>query len=225
MPALAFVLTENITDFASTDADVACGGIGELTDVTVKLGGKALAETHDLGVGLAVGVKVGAALCTAHGESGQGIFEYLLEAEELNDGKVDRGVETNAALVRPDSGVELYTVAAVDMGNTPVVNPGNTEHDNTLGLYETLDEACLLPLGMFIDNKLKTLEHFTNRLQKFGLVGVTLFYGCVDSFKILICDHGTSLLANIYHGVYLWVCCGERRMRRNSSCCLYRILF
>jgi hypothetical protein len=36
--------------------------------VAIQLGHKALAETHDLGVGLALGVEVGAALAAAHGQ-------------------------------------------------------------------------------------------------------------------------------------------------------------
>ena len=39
-----------------------------------------LAETHDFGIGFALGVKVGAALSAAHGQAGEGIFEALLEA-------------------------------------------------------------------------------------------------------------------------------------------------
>lgn len=51
----------------------------------------------------------------AHGEGGEGVLEDLLEAQELDDGQGDSGVETKAALVGSDSLVELHAVAAVDL--------------------------------------------------------------------------------------------------------------
>ena len=53
--------------------------------------------TH-LSVGLALGVEVGATLSTAHGETGKRVLEDLLEAEELDDGKVHSGVKTETTL-------------------------------------------------------------------------------------------------------------------------------
>ena len=183
------VLAEHVADFTCANTDVACGSIGELADVTIELSHKALAETHNLCVGLALGVKVGAALAAAHGESGQGVLQNLLEAEELNNGKVYRGVETQTALVGADCGVELYAEAAVYMGNTIVVNPGNAEHNHAFGLYETLDEAGLFPFGVLVNDELKALENFFNSLKELGLVGVTLLNVSENSAKILVSDH------------------------------------
>ena len=45
----------------------------------------------------------------------RGVFEDLLEAQELDDAQVDRGMEPQAALVGADGGVELHPVAAVDL--------------------------------------------------------------------------------------------------------------
>ena len=157
--------------------------------MTVKLGNEALAEAHDLGIGFAVGVKVGAALAAAHGESGQGILEDLLKAEELNDGKVDRGMEAKAALVRSDSGVELYTVAAVDLNLAVVVNPGNAEHDNALGLYETLNKAGCFPFGMLGNDELEALEDLFDCLKELGLTGMVFLNVSKDALKILVSNH------------------------------------
>ena len=168
------VLAEHVSNFACADADVACGSVGELADVTVQLGHEALAETHNFCIGLALRVKVGAALAAAHGQSCQGVLEDLLEAEELYNGEVDRGMEAQAALVRSDSGVELDAVAAVDLDLAVVVNPGNAEGDDALGLYKALDEACLLPLGVLVNDELEALKYFTNCLKEFGLVGIAL---------------------------------------------------
>jgi hypothetical protein len=56
-------------------------------DVLAELGHEALAEAHDLGVGLALGVEVRAALAAADGQRGEGVLEDLLEAEELDDAR------------------------------------------------------------------------------------------------------------------------------------------
>jgi len=157
--------------------------------VTVQLGHEALAETHNFCIGLALRVKVGAALAAAHGQSGQGVLEDLLEAEELDNGEVDGGMEAQAALVRSDSGIELNAVAAVDLDLAVVVNPGNAEGDDALGLYKALDEACLLPLGVLVNDELQALKYLADCLKKLGLVGIALFDGVIDSLKILVCNH------------------------------------
>ena len=106
--------------------------------MAVQLGHKALAETHDLGVGLALRVKVGAALTAAHGQGGEGVFEDLLKAEEFHYGEIDRRMEAQTALVRADGGVELDAVAAVDPGHTVVVDPGDAEFYHALRFDKAL---------------------------------------------------------------------------------------
>ena len=137
----ALVLAEQIADLTAANANITGGHVGVGADVAVQLGHKALAETHDLGIRLAVGVKVSAALAAAHGQAGQAVLEALLKAQELQDRQVDRGVETQAALVGTDGRVELDAVAAVDLDLASVIDPGHTEHDDALGLDKALDQA------------------------------------------------------------------------------------
>lgn len=66
-----------------------------------------IAELADFVVGLALGVEVSTTLATAHHQASQGVFEDLLEAEELENGQVDRGVEAESTLVRAEGRVEL----------------------------------------------------------------------------------------------------------------------
>ena len=73
------------------------------------------AEPADLRVRLALGVKVRAALAAAHVQAGEGVLEDLLEPEELEDGEVDRRVETETALVRAEDRRELDAEAVVDL--------------------------------------------------------------------------------------------------------------
>ena len=59
------------------------------TDILVQLHHKSLTEAHNLGIALASRREVGAALTSAHGQSGKRILESLLEAEELQYAEVD----------------------------------------------------------------------------------------------------------------------------------------
>ena len=183
----ALVLAEEVRDLASADTDVARRNVRELADVAVKLGHKALAEAHDFGVGLALGVKVGAALAAAHGERGQRVFEYLLKAEELDNGEVDRRMEAKPALVGTYGGVVLHAVAAVDLHLAAVVHPWDAELDDAFGLDEALDKPGLLPFGVLVDDQLQRLEDLAHGLKEFRLVPVAALHICVHSLQIFVC--------------------------------------
>ena len=81
----ASVLAKQVADFAATNADVTGGHVAVFADVTVQFGHKGLAEAHDFGIRLALRVEVGAALAATDGQAGEGVFEDLLEAQELDD--------------------------------------------------------------------------------------------------------------------------------------------
>ena len=170
----ALVLAEHVRDLATADAQVTGGNVGVGADVPAKLGHEALAEAHDLCVGLALGVKVGAALAAAHGQRGQAVLENLLEAEELEHAEVDRLVEAQAALVGAKRAVELNAETAVDVHLALVVCPGDAEHDDALGLDDALEELCLLILGVCLDDGLEGLENLGHGLDELRLVGVFL---------------------------------------------------
>lgn len=65
--------------------------------------------------------------------SGQGILEDLLETEEFQDGQIHTGMETEAALVRSQGGIELHTVTAVDLQLVLVILPDHAELNHALG--------------------------------------------------------------------------------------------
>ena len=190
----ALVLAEQIADLAAADADITGGAVHELADVAVQLGHKALAEAHHFHVALAVGVKVRAALAAAHGQGGQAVLEGLLEAQELQDALIDRGMEAQAALVGADGAVELHAVAAVHLHLTGIVHPRHTEGDDALRLHQALDQTGLLVLGVLFHNGLDALQHLAHSLQKLGLVGVALFQTLVNALQVFIRQHNRILL-------------------------------
>ena len=127
---------------------------------------------HDLVVGLALGVKVGAALAAAHGKGGQAVLEDLLQTQELEHTQGDRRVKAQAALVGSNGRVELDAVTAVDLNLALIVDPGNTEHDDALGLDEALQQGGLLVLGVGVERRLDGAEDLGRGLDELRLLGI-----------------------------------------------------
>ena len=168
----ALVLTEHVGNLAAANAQVAGGNVGVGANVAIELSHEGLAEVHDLVVGLALGVKVGAALAAAHGKGGQAVLEDLLQAQELEHAQGDRWVKAQAALVGSNGRVELDTVTAVDLNLALVVNPGNTEHDDALGLDEALQQGGLLILRVGVERRLDGAENLGRGLDELRLLGI-----------------------------------------------------
>jgi hypothetical protein len=76
--------------------------------------------------------------------SGQGILEDLFEAQELQDGQVHGGVQTETALVWAEGRVKLHPVAAIDLDLVLVVLPDDTELDDALGDGDDLEGSLVL---------------------------------------------------------------------------------
>ena len=168
----ALVLAEHVADLAATHADVAGGHVGVGADVAGELSHEGLAKTHDLGVGLALGVEVRAALAATHGQAGQGVLEDLLEAEELDDRQVDGGVEAQAALVGAERGVVLDAEAAVHVDVALVVGPRDAELDLALGLDDAVDDRQVGVFGVTLGEGGDGQEDLVDGLVELGLGGV-----------------------------------------------------
>merc|ERR1719162_2242373 len=172
------VHAEHGADLAPTDADVAGGDVGELADVAEELDHERLAEADDLGVGLALGVEVGAALAAAHRQTGERVLEYLLEAQELKDRQVHRRVEAEAALERADGLVELGAEATVHVLDALVVDPRDAELDHALRLNNGTRRRQVL--GVRLQNRLERLDDLGDRLDELGLIRVACYHGSKD---------------------------------------------
>lgn len=143
------VLPEHVTHLAAGHTDITSGHVGVGANVLAELGHEGHAEATDLVVGLALGVEVRATLATAHVQASEGVLEDLLEAQELEDGEVDGGVEPETTLVGAQGRVELHPVAAVDLGLVLVIFPDDAELQDPLGHGD--DGEGLAVLGVLLE--------------------------------------------------------------------------
>ena len=185
----ALVLAEQVADLAAAHVDVAGRNVGELADMTAQFRHEGLAETHDFGIRLALRVEVGAALSAAHRQAGQGVLQNLLEAEELDDALVHARMETQAALVRADSGVELDAVTTIDLHLALIVGPCDAELYHAFRFDNALEHTRLLIFRMLRDHRFEAFENLANGLQEFRLVAVALLYLRVHALDVLISEH------------------------------------
>ena len=142
-----------------------------------ELGHEALAETHDFGVGLALRVEVGTALAAAHGKGGQGVLEDLLKTKELDDAEVNRRMETDAAFVGANGGVELDAETAVDLDFAIVIDPRYAEDDLSFGLDDALEDAGFDEVGAGIGDRVERLKDLGDGLDELRLVSVAFLDG------------------------------------------------
>ena len=153
--------------------------------MSVKLCHKALCKAHYFSITLALGIEITSAFTAADGKTGEGIFEYLLKSKEFKNTKIYAGVETETALVGTYGTVELYTEAAVYLSYTLVINPGNTEDNNSFRLNKSFKKLICLILGMISYNTAKRFQHFCCCLNKFRLSGIFFLYGSNDLINII----------------------------------------
>src|SRR5690606_14163268 len=179
----ALVLAEQVAGLAAAHADVTGRAGAVLADVAERLGHERLAEAHDLAVGPPGRVEVRAALGTTDRHAREGVLEDLLEAEELHDPEVHRGVEAQAALERAESGVELDAKAPVDLDATGVVDPRDAEDDLPLGLADALEHRGIGVVGVLAQHGTEALEDLAHRLVELGLTRVACQDLGVDGFK------------------------------------------
>ena len=95
-------------------------------------------------------------------------------------------METDTALVRTDSRVELYAVTLVNLNVTVIIYPRNTEGDGSFGLYHSINYACSNKVGALVDNGLDRLENFLYSLVEFGFAGIVANDLFINAGKIFI---------------------------------------
>jgi len=133
-----------------------------------------MAKAHNLGVALALGVEVRAALAAAHGQRRQAVFQHLLETKEFENAERHRGMKTHPSLVRTDRVVELHTPGAVHPKIPLIILPSNAEDDDPIRLGHAFENLGLSVFGMLKRKRNDRVSHFLNSLVKLGLPRITL---------------------------------------------------
>src|SRR5699024_4419108 len=117
--------------------NIACRNVSVWPQMTIKLRHQCLTKTHHFAFTFTFRIEVTSAFTAAHRQSGQGVFEGLLEAKEFKNGKIYRWVETHTAFIRTNSGVELNAPCTVNLYLTAIINPNYAKLDGTLWFNQT----------------------------------------------------------------------------------------
>ena len=172
----AAVLTKEVAYFPCADADVTGGDIRELADMAAQFRHEALTEPHDFGIAFTLGIKVAAALGTAHGQAGEAVLQNLFETEDLQNGQVDGGMKAKTALEGADRGV-----SAVDVMHAGVIHPGNPEADHALRFHKLFNNALLFVFRVLVNDPVQTFQNFQNGLMELALIGIAGDNLCIDT--------------------------------------------
>lgn len=100
----------------------------------------------------------------------QSILKDLLKAQELQHAQVHRRVESKSSLVWSQSGVELHTVAAVNLHLVLVVFPDNAELDDTLGDGDDFQGGFVFGFLFEEGGVLESADEFFGRLVNLVVV-------------------------------------------------------
>jgi len=163
-------LPEHEANLAAANTDIPCWHVRIFTKMPMQLGHEGLAEAHDLAIRAATRIEVRSAFAAANRQAGQRVLEDLLKTKELDDAQIDRRVETNAALVRPQRRIELNTEASVDLHLALIVDPRHAKDNLALGLADTLDQRIVGIIRMLGNHAAETFQDFTGRLVEFILL-------------------------------------------------------
>ena len=98
-------------------------------------------------------------------------------------------METQAALVRADSGVELDAVTTIDLHLALIVGPCDAELYHAFRFDNALEHTRLLIFRMLRDHRFEAFKNLANGLQEFRLVAVALLYLRVHALDVLISEH------------------------------------
>ena len=108
----------------------------------------------------------------------------MLEAEKFEYAEIDRGMKSQAALVRSDRVIELHPVAALVADIALVIGPRNPEHNHPIGLGHPLENLHLEVDWFIRDIRKDGSGYFGNRLMELGFTRITLLYPIHESFEI-----------------------------------------
>lgn len=189
------VLSTHVSEFSSTDSNVARRHVTGWAEVSVQLGHERLTEATDLAVALSLGIKVRSTLAATHGKTRQGVLEDLLKAQELENVFIDSGMKPQSSLVwsentrRVEASVtsarvginpsrsylpgELHTISSIELKDAVVVLPRNSELNGPLWFGQCHKGTFVkLALVGILKERQDVQGHFFHRLNEGWLIGV-----------------------------------------------------
>ena len=128
-----FVIATGVTDSSCSAADVTCGYIGTVTDVSVMFDLQRLAGSHHYLVAFPVWVEVGTTLGSTHWQASQAVFEDVCELWKVQRASRHSGVKTHASFAAPDRVVELNSPGTSCSDVALAGFPTDMKNDHTIG--------------------------------------------------------------------------------------------
>src|SRR5437868_2387070 len=95
-------------------------------------------------------------------------------------------METQSAFVRSNGAAHLDAETAIDLENSFIINPWNTEHDNTLRFSDTLKNLGPLIFRMIFYERNNCRGYFKNSLVKFFFAGIFCNYELHKPVNLLL---------------------------------------
>ncbi len=82
-------------------------------------------------------------------------------------------MKTQAAFVGAERAVHLHAKTAINLNLAFVIDPGDSELNHPLGLDQAFEDFSISILLVTLDDRTDRFEHFSHRLKKLRLVGIT----------------------------------------------------
>ncbi len=137
---------------------------------------KRLTETHNFSIRFPLGIKIRPTFTAPHGKGGQRIFKNLLKGQKFNNSEIHRRMKPQTSLIGTDCRIHLHPETTIYMYLEVIIHPGNTKHDNSLRLCNTLKHSLLPVFRISFKHWFDSRHHLFNSLMKLTLFRIPVFY-------------------------------------------------
>jgi hypothetical protein len=99
-------------------------------------------------------------------------------------------VEPQTSFIRAEGAVEFNPESSVDLIDSSVILPRNSENNLPFRLDYSFENFGLDVFGMPVHNRAETIQDLFYSLQKLRLAGIALYYLLIDFADVNILCHG-----------------------------------
>ena len=132
----------------------------------------------------------------SHGQCGQTIFESLFKTKKFQNGKIDGWMKSQAAFVWTNRTIVLNSVTTVDLLLAFIVNPCDTELDNSLWFAYSLNDWDVF--RMSVNHRPEGLKDLKTSLMKLRIVRISSNDLDVICLQIMVQFHITCRTTTRY---------------------------